>query len=85
MKVKAIRAGFDGLCRRKEGDVFDWPDNVKLGSWVEPVGEGDEEKAAAVEVKKATERVEHARAKREQIGSTSVVSDKGKPQDPRKD
>lgn len=82
MKVKATRIGFDGLCRRKEGTVFDWADDRELASWVEPAEEGDRVKAAKAEQKRAQERAEHARTKREQIGSTSPVKDDGKPNDP---
>lgn len=35
-KVRAIYRGYVGGMIREPGDVFDWPEGVKLGSWVEP-------------------------------------------------
>lgn len=44
-EVIAKEPGFDGLRRRKEGELFDWPDNVPLPRWVSRVG-GDDSKAS---------------------------------------
>ena len=50
-KVRALEPGYDNLARRDTGEVFDWPDTLKVDgkdvenpipSWCEPV----EEKAA---------------------------------------
>lgn len=38
MKVKAIRAGFFGIYRNV-GDVFDFPESRKLGSWMVKVAD----------------------------------------------
>lgn len=35
MRVRATRVGYDGFIRRKVGDVFFWPDNTPVGSWME--------------------------------------------------
>jgi hypothetical protein len=32
-------AGYDGEKRRVHGEVFEWPEGVKMGSWVQPVGD----------------------------------------------
>ncbi|HXH24039.1 MAG TPA: hypothetical protein VNI78_02245 [Vicinamibacterales bacterium] len=68
MKVRATRTGYDGLKRRKEGEVFDLkvlpkdkrPKDWKLPSWVE---------AATADVSEddvsTAERAEHARLKKE--------------------
>lgn len=34
MKVRAIRVGYFDNSRRKIGEVFNWSDDVPLGSWV---------------------------------------------------
>lgn len=71
MKVRATRIGFDGLCRRKEGDVFEFAG--ELGSWMEPADEGAQAEQAKRDAKKARDRAQHAKAKREQIGSTAAA------------
>lgn len=68
MKVQALRAGFDGLQRRKEGEIFDWPSDRKLGSWVEAIDDDKEAKAANKEAEKERLRAEHAKIQREAIG-----------------
>ena len=35
-KVRAISRGYVGLVLREAGDVFEWPEGQKLGSWVKP-------------------------------------------------
>lgn len=35
-KVVAIVRGYFGGVICEQGDVFEWPDDVKLGSWVKP-------------------------------------------------
>lgn len=42
MRLRAVRLGFDGMCRRREGDEFDWPDDRKVPSWAEQVEGGAE-------------------------------------------
>lgn len=42
--VRAKQRGYIGNVLREQGEKFEWPDGVKLGSWVEPVrfgGKGD--------------------------------------------
>lgn len=44
VKVVATARGYIGLILRDPGNVFDWPDGLKLGSWVKPAafgGKGD--------------------------------------------
>ena len=44
VKVVATSRGYIGLILREVGDAFDWPDDLKLGSWVKPAafgGKGD--------------------------------------------
>lgn len=38
MQVRALQAGFFGGARRRQGDVFDVPDDAKA-KWFAPVGE----------------------------------------------
>lgn len=33
--VKAIKLGFDGVSRRRPGDIFEIPDTMPLGRWME--------------------------------------------------
>lgn len=44
VKVRAITKGYVGGMLREIGDVFEWPEGNKVGSWVKPVafdGKGD--------------------------------------------
>lgn len=41
MKVKAKAVGFYGGSRRYPGDVFEVPNNTKLGKWLEPIDGGE--------------------------------------------
>ena len=44
VKVRATTKGYVGLVLREAGEVFDWPECDKVGSWVKPVafgGKGD--------------------------------------------
>ncbi len=43
--VRAIRKGYAGHEVREIGDVFEWPEGHKVGSWVVPVGSKVEEVA----------------------------------------
>lgn len=65
-KVKALRTGWDGLQRRREGDEFPWPEGRKLASWVEPVDPKDAK--AAAESDKERGRAEHAKLMRDGFG-----------------
>ncbi|MDX0262432.1 hypothetical protein GOC60_14710 [Sinorhizobium meliloti] len=43
-KVRALMKGYVGGVLREHGEVFEWPEGNKVGSWVEPVafgGKGD--------------------------------------------
>ncbi len=68
MQVRALRAGFDGLQRRKENEEFAWPNGRKLGSWVEALEESKEAKEANKDAEKERQRAEHAKIQRESIG-----------------
>lgn len=41
VKVRALSKGYVGLVLREAGDVFEWPEDVKLGSWVQKVDRGE--------------------------------------------
>lgn len=44
VKVRALTKGYVGGVIRETGEVFDWPEGNKVGSWVKPVafgGKGD--------------------------------------------
>lgn len=44
VKVRALSKGYVGGMIREQGEVFDWPEGNKVGSWVKPVafgGKGD--------------------------------------------
>ncbi len=43
VKVKAQSRGYVGGILREHGEVFEWPDGHKLGSWVEPIGSASEQ------------------------------------------
>lgn len=43
MKVRATKPGVFRI-RRRPGDVFDVPEGTNLGSWLEEVKEGEEQK-----------------------------------------
>ena len=47
-KVRAISRGYVGLVLREAGDVFEWPEGQKLGSWVKPF-KGELGEVAAVQ------------------------------------
>ena len=47
-KVRAISSGYVGLVLREAGDVFEWPEGQKLGSWVSPA-KGEAGEVAAVQ------------------------------------
>lgn len=51
MKVRAIKTGYDGVKRRRPGEVFEMriAKGAKMPSWVVPVG-GSVESAAAAAV-----------------------------------
>lgn len=75
MKVRAKGVegkvvGFDGTKRRRGGEVFDWPEGVPLGSWVEAADPNDKRTAEAVAKTRAevTARIEHAKLVQQQGG-----------------
>lgn len=44
VKVRALEKGYVGGVIREMGDAFEWPEGIKIGSWVKPVafgGKGD--------------------------------------------
>lgn len=75
MQVKAVRQGYDGVKRRREDEVFDWPKGLAPGSWVEPI-EGTP-KAEAADFNRERERAEHARLQRQAVGATSQPESPG--------
>jgi len=60
MRLRATRLGFDGMCRRREGQEFDWPDDKAVPSWAERI-DGETEQADA----KAPARAAHAEIQRQ--------------------
>jgi hypothetical protein len=45
MKVKALKNGFDGASQRKASEVFNWPEGLPLGRWVEKLPDPPKPKA----------------------------------------
>jgi hypothetical protein len=83
MKVRALRAGYDGFQRQAEGSIFEWPNDKdgkpkKLGSWVEAVEKDEAGKKADAEADKERARAEHARLQREAIGQILPQDQAGK-------
>jgi ribosomal protein S2 len=82
MKVIALKTGYDGLKRRKEGDVFDYPipekdkrpKGWKLPTWVEAQAGDSVEK---VDQARAEARAEH----KKQIQQNSSPQDPPKADD----
>jgi hypothetical protein len=48
------------MCRRREGQEFDWPDSLQVPSWAERI-DGESEQADA----KTSERAAHAEIQRQ--------------------
>ena len=46
VKVRALKLGFDGVSRRRPGDIFEIPDSMPLGRWMELVVEEKPEPVA---------------------------------------
>lgn len=45
VRVKAIKLGFDGIRRRRPGEIFDIPDTMPLGKWMVRVEDQPQEPA----------------------------------------
>lgn len=75
-KVRAKSRGYVGLVLREAGEVFDWPEGVKLGSWVDPIGskvvaDGDDAHGGSKPVEPAGD--DDAKPKRGRKGKAETV------------
>lgn len=72
MKVVALEPGFDGVCVREKGEVFEWP-HSEPGSWMKVV---EKENVAEAQQEQKPEKEKGKKRKNDQEIDQSIAKPK---------